>query len=157
VDYFLQIIGIEGFLGAAKISNYLETETINENIDYGFRNLVSILNIISYIALFHFFKKKIKFGYETYNIMFNAYFFGSVINLMSMGDIEVFRRFSMFFSLAPVILFPILIYNIHDKYLKIMFITLISLISFGRYYGNLSSYWSEYYPYISIFNKFERR
>jgi hypothetical protein len=157
VDYFLQIIGMDGIVGAAKLANYLETETINENIDYGFRNLVSVLNIISYIALFHFFKKKIKFGYETYNIMFNAYFFGSVINLMSMGDIEVFRRFSMFFSLAPVILFPILIFNIHDKYLKIIFITLVSLISFGRYYGNLSSYWSEYYPYISIFNKVERR
>ena len=157
IDGIIQIIGISDYLGIAKLSTYLTTETINENIDYGFRNLVSMINIFTYVSLFLVFRNKLDKNKNVFNIFLNIYIYGAIINLLSMGDVDTLRRFSMFFSIAPIILFPILIQNKKDKLLKITIGLAITLISFGRYYGNLSSYWSEYYPYISTFNKIERR
>lgn len=157
IDGIIQILGISDYLGIVKLSTYLTTETINENIDYGLRNLVSMINIFTYVSLFLFFRNKLDKNKNVFNIFLNIYIYGAIINLLSMGDVDTLRRFSMFFSIAPIILFPILIQNIKDKLLKITIVFAITLISFGRYYGNLSSYWSEYYPYISTFNKIERR
>lgn len=157
LDFFIQILGISEYLGVAKLSTYLTSETINENIDYGLRNLVSMVNIFAYVALFLFFRNRLEKNKVVFNIFLNIYLYGAIINLLSMGDVDTLRRFSMFFSIAPVILFPILIQNVKDKFLKITIVLVITVISFGRYYGNLTSYWSEYYPYISTFNKIERK
>lgn len=157
LDFFIQFLGISEYLGIAKLSAYLTSETMNENIDYGLRNLVSMVNIFAYVALFLFFRNRLEKNKFVFNVFLNIYLYGAIINLLSMGDVDTLRRFSIFFSIAPVILFPILIQNVKDKFLKITFVLVITVISFGRYYGNLTSYWSEYYPYISTFNKIERK
>lgn len=157
LDSLIQLLGFTEYFGIIKFSTYLTSETINDNINYGLRNLVSMVNIFAYVALFLFFRNRLNKNKVVFNIFLNIYLFGAIINLLSMGDVDTLRRFSMFFSIAPVILFPILIQNLKDKFLKITFVLVITVISFGRYYGNLTSYWSEYYPYISTFNKIERK
>lgn len=143
-------LGIGGSV-ISRVVFYLQNETLNENVNYLVRNTVSIINMGAYASLFLCARNLIpEPKLQFYNVFFNFYTFGCVINLIAMGNLDVLRRLSMPFMLIPYLLLPLVLFHLPKKW-KVIFFCVIFTISIGRFFGNLSNYPTAYYPY-NFFN-----
>ncbi|MCT8864531.1 EpsG family protein [Shewanella xiamenensis] len=137
----------------ARLLDYISGDVIVvvDGVDYYVRNLIRIAESLFFLSIFLYFRERINTFF--YNSLFTVYFFGVCLMLFSIFNFRIFLRFSPYFSLAEVFMWPILFSFIRCNYrtrFYMIFLCLFILVYNVKLLMVLKGFWDEYNPYQQI-------
>lgn len=137
----------------SKLSAYVTEEIPEYGQLSGIQLIISYLNSLIFVAAFYYFKRKKFENNLTYNVLFNLYIAGIVLNRIFWQLIPDFARVtSLFTGGFPVLIYMILsCYNNKVKFLGCLLMCIYYYLkyqtsSFGGFYSDL------FIPYYSVFS-----
>lgn len=138
-----EIYATDGKTNITYGSSYSSLETMYRGISY--RIVILLVTLIFYYKLY---QKDIFF-----RGVYNIYFLGLIMFILFVPVSVALIRFSSYFEIFQVFLFPYLIYQYRNKIYNNA-ILLVCIIYFAiRLDSNITAYKDLYIPYKSIFNK----
>lgn len=137
----------------SKLNSYMTGEVPEYAVMSSIQILLSILNSTFFILLFYYFKKKYFATNQSYNVLFNMYVFGIILNRFFWQIVPDFARITSLFS-AGFFIMILMIFSIYRKNIQITFSIIFLGYYFIKYWGIIDGHYSDLFlPYISVFSE----
>lgn len=136
-----------------KLEYYLHNNSLIISEKYLLKDIVSASKRLIILYIFVLYKDKVKIKKDEYNILLNLYFVSICIYfLFSSQSLEIFKRMSIYFFSAEMLLLPILLENMKKTTNKVWIYILFSVIYFAKLNQLLMGPYGELFtPYYDIF------
>ncbi len=155
IEYILNLIyqvlnSIGLSLVSWRLNNYLKEDALTPGNPIVQMTLAFSKRLLL-LPLFVFLSHKIILRYNYFNGFLKLWIFGNILYFLLNNTLTVFNRLTLYFVIYELILIPMCIYAFNRKSRVIVYFILI--LYFGlRFYLSLQTYWTEYYPYYSVFH-----
>lgn len=133
-----------------KLSYYLNSDYIPNGTDVFLHNIFAIIKRSLFIIIFILYRKQTEGRFINFNFFFNLYFISVFLYIITIGNIEMLKRGSIFFAGFEMILLPMVIYSV-NKQNKIVILSITMIYCLFRLITQLETFPNLYFPYKSIF------
>jgi hypothetical protein len=136
-----------------KVLGYSDNNFLDENVNYGVQNLISIAKRSIFLGLVLWaYSKQREDKKKEYGGLLNLYLFSFVLYIMFTGTVEIFKSLTIYFSIVEVVLIPVALLSI-KKHIRPLAYALFACFLFAQQYSALKSYWDLYIPYRSVLSE----
>lgn len=136
----------------SKLNSYMTGEVPEYAFMSSFQVILSTLNSTFFILLFYYFKKKHFVINQPYNVLFNLYVFGIILNRFFWQIVPDFARVTSLFS-AGFFVMLLMIFSKYSRRNQLVFSVVFLGYYFVKYLSIIDGHYSDLFlPYISVFS-----